>query len=227
MPRRRESVGKALRRALGEEVVLPRIEPRKPGVSHLMNERRLRVFQAVFNDPGVHLRDLQRSLGIPLQSLRWHVSVLTSAGILERVNLGKREALISPITAQQQDVKLRALLRDKKYGPIIRLIAERNEASVKEIEKEIGAYQQLVSARLKLLKGMGIVESTGKGSRTRYRLTATSQTPGCSDPREVKERLVALFTEQGLVPRVLQQSSNKLVLTIDTGIEEKEVEFRF
>ncbi len=140
MPRRRESVGKALRRALGEEVVLPRIEPRKPGVSHLMNERRLRVFQAVFNDPGVHLRDLQRALGIPLQSLRWHVSVLTAAGILERVNLGKRETLISPISAQQEDVKLRALLRDKKYGPIISLIAERNEASVKEIETETGAY---------------------------------------------------------------------------------------
>ncbi len=228
MPRRRESVGKALRKALGEEVVLPKIEPRKPGVSYLLNDRRLRLYQAVFNQPGVHLRELQRQLKIPLQSLRWHVSVLVSAGVLQQLGLGKRDVLFSPISTQATEVAMRALFRDSRHGPLLRLIAERGEVSVREMRESLGTYQQLVSARLKLLKALGLVESSGTGPRTRYRLAA-GVPPGHEEasraPREWKDELVALLRDQGLAPRVLSQSARKLTAAVDKGTEETELTF--
>jgi DNA-binding transcriptional ArsR family regulator len=229
MPRKRESVGKALRRALGEEVVLLRIEPRRSGVSQLMNQRRLRIFQAVFNEPGMHLREMQRKLGIPLQSLRWHVSVLLGVGILEGISLGRKTALFSPLSARRDDVVAMTLVRDERFGPIIRIIKRDGEVSVREIVKETDSYQQLVSARLKSLKSLGFVASQGKGVRVRYKMVtdAPAMTSGTDrDPKETKERLIALLGDHGLAPKVTQQSSRGFTIVAETPSEDIELQFK-
>jgi len=229
VPRKRESVGKALRRALGEEVVLPKIEPRSSGVSHLMNQRRLRVYQTVFNEPGIHLRELQRELDIPLQSLRWHVSVLLGAGIIEGVSLGKKTALFTPLSARQEDVIAMTLARDGRFSQIIRMVETESEVSVRELVREIGSYQQLVSARLKTLRSLGFVTSQGKGARIRYRLAATAH-PAVGeeerDPKEAKESLIALLTSHGLAPRVTQQSSRGVTIVVETPSGDVEMQFK-
>jgi len=229
MPRKRESVGKALRRALGEEVVLLRIEPRRSGVSQLMNQRRLRIFQAVFNEPGMHLRELQRKLGIPLQSLRWHVSVLLVVGILEGILLGRKTALFSPLSARRDDVVAMTLVRDERFGPLIRIIKRDGEVSVREIVKETDSYQQLVSARLKSLKSLGFVASQGKGVRVRYKMVtdAPAMTSGTErDPKETKERLIALLSNHGLAPKVTQQSSRSITIVAETPSDDIELQFK-
>jgi len=226
--RKRESVGKALRRALGEEVVLPKIEPRRSGVSHLMNQRRLRIFQAVFNEPGVHLRELQRELDIPLQSLRWHVSVLLRAGILDGISLGRKIALFTPLSSRRVDVIASTLVRDERFGPIIRKIEREGEVSVKEIVKETDSYQQLVSARLKTLRSLGYVGSQGKGANVRYRLAdAASLTAGekVRDSKGMRESLLALLDEHGLAPTITQQTGR--ILTIVAETPSGEIELRF
>lgn len=229
MPRRRESVGRALRRALGEEVVLPPIEPRRSGVSILMNQRRLRVFQTVFNEPGVHLRGLQRELGIPLQSLRWHVSVLIETGIIDGVTLGRKTALFSPLSASRNDVVARTLARDEKLGPMLLMIKRKGQASVKEIVKETGSYQQLVSARLRTLRTLGFVDSHGKGAGVRYTMVvgAPAGTGEIGrDAKETKERLIALLDDHGLAPKVAQQSSRSITIVAETPSDDIELQFR-
>jgi len=229
MPRKRESVGRALRRALGEEVVLSKIEPRKSGVSILMNRRRLHIFQTVFNEPGVHLRELQRELGIPLQSLRWHVSVLLGAGILEGISLGRKTALFSPLSARRDDIVAMTLVRDEKFGPIIQLLRRDGEVSVREIVKETDSYQQLVSARLKTLKSLGFVTAQGKGLRVRYEMAASApplmgETE--RDAKETRERLIALLGDHGLAPRVTQQSSRSITIVAETPSDDVELFFK-
>jgi DNA-binding transcriptional ArsR family regulator len=228
MPRKRESVGKALRRALGEEVVLPRIEPRKSGISILMNQRRLRIFQAVFNEPGVHLRKLQRELGIPLQSLRWHVSVLLGAGILDEISLGRKNALFAPLSTPRNGVVGRTLIRDERFAAIIQLIRRTGEVSVRELVREMGSYQQLVSARLKALKSLGFVDSHGEGARIRYRMTGDAlASMGVAEggTKDTKERLIALLGNHGLAPKVTRQSSNSIAIVAETPSDDIELQF--
>ncbi len=227
MPRKRESVGKALRRALGEEVVIPRIEPRKPGVSQLMNERRLRIYQEIFNEPGTHLRDLQRRIEIPLQSLRWHVSLLLKAGLIEYVSHGKKKLLFSPISAQRSSVLVKTIPRSARFRPYIDALKVKDEASVSELVELLDSYQQLVSATLESLRSTGFVEQVGEGRRKRYRLTSQARDEKeKTDMAEVKERLVQLFTDQGLAPRVKSQTSSNLTIILSKGLEDVELVFK-
>jgi len=228
MPKR-DTVGKALRRALGEEVVIPKIEPRKPGISYLINKRRLRIFEKVFNEPGTYLRKLHRNLDIPLQSLRWHVSVLVSAGIIGRVSFAKKEVLYSPMLVESKDVITMMYYNDEIYGPILRFISKQGEVSVKEIEKSLGIYQQLVFSRLKVLKNAGLVIFIGKRLRKRCKLSEDSSLKTLKrkiDKKSLKFKLLRLLKNQGLVPHVVRQTSQKLILSVDTGIEEIELTFK-
>lgn len=227
MPRRREGVGKALRRALGEEVVLPRIEPRKPGVSYLMNGRRLRIYQEIFNEPGLHLREIQRKMSIPLQSLRWHISVLLSSGLVDGVSIGKKTALLSPISANRDDIVRRTMFRDEKFGTILQAISREGTVSVRSLVREMGSYQQLVSARMKTLKKTGLVQSAGRGSSTRFSLgPAALGSDLQTDPREIKEKLLRLLVDQGLAPKVRQMSGRLLTVQVETALEELEMQFK-
>ncbi len=227
MPRKRESVGKALRRALGEEVVIPKIEPRKPGVSQLMNERRLRIYQEIFNEPGVHLRELQRRLEIPLQSLRWHISLLLKSGLLECVSYGKKKLLFSPISAHRSKILAKAIFRDARLRPYIDALRCKEEASVSELVESLNSYQQLVSATLESLRSAGFVEQVGEGRRKRFKLALQARNEeDKADMAEVREKLVQLLTDQGLAPRVRLQTSSRLSIIVNKGMEDIELVFK-
>ncbi|HLA46956.1 MAG TPA: helix-turn-helix domain-containing protein, partial [Thermoplasmata archaeon] len=90
------TVGTAFRRAVGEPPVIPEVRTRPAGISVMLNERRRRVFLTVLDRPGIHLRELARSLGIPLQSLSWHVEILKRSGLLESTRVGKFACLSIP-----------------------------------------------------------------------------------------------------------------------------------
>lgn len=229
MPRKRESVGKALRRALGEEVVLHRVEARTPGISQLMNQRRLRIFEAVYNNPGIHMRELQRLLDIPLQSLRWHVAVLLSSRLVDKVGRGNKESLFTPISSDSSMAAVLAISRDGRYAPFLDVIEMQGEASVGEIVRSTGIYQQLVSARIKTLLLAGAIEAIGSGARKRYRIrqAARRRTPmSVEETKNQREALLAMFQEQGLVPRVTSQTGGALSISVDRGIDEIALEFR-
>jgi len=229
MPRKRESVGRALRLALGEEVVLQRIEARKPGVSQLMNERRLRIFEAVFNNPGIHVRGLQRSLGIPLQSLRWHLTVLLSSRLIEKVGRGNKESLFAPVSSDASTATVLAISRDARFAPLLEVIEKQGEASVGGLVRATGLYQQLVSARIRTLLLAGAIEAVGGGARKRYRIrqAASRRTPiDAEETKRQREALLVMFREQGLVPRVTSQAGGTLAISVDRGIDEIALEFR-
>jgi len=191
-----------------------------------MNPRRLLIFQAVFNEPGLHLRALQRRLGVPLQSLRWHVSILVKAGILVSVTAGKKELLFTPLSAGREEMVSKAFRRNPKYGQIMELMSKRDTISVKELMRETGAYQQLVSARLKTLKTRGIVESEGRGPKVRYRMADSIKSLPASRSMEMMEELLSLLRNQGLAPKVSRQDNGRLDVKVSDGSVETELSFQ-
>src|SRR3990172_7861555 len=110
MGRRPKSVGRAFQRALGSEFVLPEVEPREAGTSLLMNPRRQRVFEYVWNHPCSHLRRISRDMRIPPQSLRWHLIRLRGGGILASRTLKGKTVYFAPWALREEDVPLFASL---------------------------------------------------------------------------------------------------------------------
>src|SRR2546425_4673951 len=122
--RRREGVGRALQRALGTQFVLPEVEPREGGTSLLMNPRRQRVFEYVWNHPCAHLRRMSRELHVPPQSLRWHLLRLTEAGLLASRPVKGKTVYFAPWALRDEDVALFASLSNGMRGRIVRLVAQ-------------------------------------------------------------------------------------------------------
>jgi len=114
-------VGRALKRALGPEFVLPDVEPREAGTSLLMNPRRQRVFEYTWNHPCAHLRRMSRELRIPPQSLRWHLLRLTHEGLLASRTVKGKTVYFAPWALRDEDVPLFASLSNGMRGRIVRL----------------------------------------------------------------------------------------------------------
>jgi predicted transcriptional regulator len=80
----------------------------------LENENRRRIYRFVNRNPGLHLRELQRQLNIPLSSLDYHLDYLVRKGLLYREgdgfytrffdeDLDKRDREILPSEAPKRD----------------------------------------------------------------------------------------------------------------------------
>ncbi len=207
-------VGSAFRRAVGEPV-LPDVAPRPPGVSFLLNERRRKVFLTVLDRPGIHLRELARSLDIPLQSLSWHVEILRKAGLLVSMRIGKFSAL--SVTGQVQAEALRdlALLDIVKNAAIIRVLQKRSR-SRSQVSGDLKVYPQALDPSLRSLFTRGLIaRDPGRvefevGPRMReildeFRDSATAR----------EGRLLELLAHDGLQPELLGRDGTKLEIEVN------------
>ncbi|TLZ71578.1 MAG: helix-turn-helix transcriptional regulator [Methanobacteriota archaeon] len=149
------SVGSAFRRAVGEPV-LPEVAPRAPGSSVLLNERRRKVFLTVLDRPGIHLRELARSLDIPLQSLSWHVEILRKAGLLLSTRMGKFAALSVAGQVRMESLKDLALLDIVKNAAIIRVL-QRRARTRSQVSGDLKVYPQALDPSLRSLFIRGLI----------------------------------------------------------------------
>jgi DNA-binding transcriptional ArsR family regulator len=207
-------VGSAFRRAVGEPV-LPDVSPRLPGVSVLLNERRRKVFLTVLDRPGIHLRELARSLDIPLQSLSWHVEILRKAGLLASTRLGKFSALSVSGQVHTETLRDLALLDVVKNAAIIRVL-QRRARSRSQVSGDLKVYPQALDPSLRSLFVRGLIaRDPGRvefeiGARMKEILVEFRDS---TSGRE--ERLLELLARDGLQPALLGRDGTKLEIEVN------------
>ena len=104
----------------------------------LENEYRRRIHQHIKENPGFHLRELQRRLDIPLSTLDYHLGYMVRKHVIECKQDGYyTRYYVTPL--EKIDRKLLSILRQKRLREIILIIL--NEKGVK--------YQTLLQ-RLKI-----------------------------------------------------------------------------
>ncbi len=152
----KRTVGTAFRRAVGEPPEIPEVHPRPAGISVMLNERRRRVFLTVLDRPGIHLRELARSLGIPLQSLSWHVEILKRSGLLESTRVGKFACLSIPGQVDGATLRDLALLDIVKNAAIIKVLLRRARTR-SQVSTDLKVYPQGLDPSLKNLFVRGLI----------------------------------------------------------------------
>ena len=152
----KRTVGTAFRRAVGEPPVIPEVRTRPAGISVMLNERRRRVFLTVLDRPGIHLRELARSLGIPLQSLSWHVEILKRSGLLESTRVGKFACLSIPGQVDGAMLRDLALLDIVKNAAIIKVLLRRARTR-SQVSTDLKVYPQALDPSLKNLFVRGLI----------------------------------------------------------------------
>jgi DNA-binding MarR family transcriptional regulator len=208
------SVGSAFRRAVGEPL-LPDVVPRSPGASSLLNERRKKVFLTVLDRPGVHLRELARSLDIPLQSLSWHVEILKTAGLIASSRIGKFSALTVRGQVDPEALRDLALLDIVKNAAIIRVL-QRRARTRSQVSGDLRVYPQALDPSLRSLIIRGLIaRDPGRvefeiGPRMREILDEFRDSTAAREAR-----LLELLGQDGLQPTLLGRDGTKLEIEIN------------
>jgi len=229
MGRKRRSVGRALRRALGEGFVLPEVEPREPGTSLLMNPRRQRVFEYVWNHPCSHLRRISRDVQIPPQSLRWHLLRLREGGILASRAVKGKTVYFAPWALREQDVRLFASLSNGMKGRIVRWVAERRRTTQSEIFRGLKTYQQAVLPPLAELASLGILRTWKAEGKRFYELGDAYARLGTEYAAVSSERIaraLAVLAEDGVSPKVASRGDHEVQVQVSNGVQKSILRLR-
>jgi len=222
MGRKRDGVGRALQRALGTEFVLPQVEPREGGRSLLMNARRQRVFEYVWNHPCSHLRRISRELRIPPQSLRWHLVRLVDGRILAARTTRGKTVYYAPWAVRDGDVPALAALSDGVRGRIVRLVSQEKRLTQSDIFRALRTYQQAVLPPLRELTGFGLL-ATWKANGKRYYEPGETYARLRSDytgaRQERLDRLLGILKSDGVSPKVQSRSDDEVHVQVSSGLQ--------
>lgn len=135
----------------------------------LDNEHRRKIYNFVKENPGLHMRELQRKLDIPLSTLEYHLDYLERKDILSREDDRRYCRYFAEEHTGEEKILLSAL-RQKKQREIILLVLSEELMCFKELANETMIADSTLSHYLRLLCERGILVKERIGAETCYRV---------------------------------------------------------
>ena len=116
----------------------------------LQNERRRKIYAHIEANPGIHLRELQRALDIPLTTLEYHVSYMIRKKIIfGETDTHHKRYYTKPL--DPEDKKILAVLRQKRMREIVLIILASGKAKYQLLTDRLGLSHSTLSSYLKYL----------------------------------------------------------------------------
>jgi predicted transcriptional regulator len=135
----------------------------------LDNARRHKIYNIIKKNPGLHIRELQRTLQIPLASLQYHLNYMTRRNlIIEEKSEHYTRYYVSPL--ESEDKKILSVLRNKRLQEIVMIILVSKKAKYRFIVETLKLPASTISFYLKYLFDNNIIERTRIGYENIYTL---------------------------------------------------------
>jgi predicted transcriptional regulator len=135
----------------------------------LENERRSKIYATIKKNPGMHIRELQRIIGIPLASLQYHLIYMARRKvIIEEKSEHYTRYYYKPL--EPEDKKVLSVLRQKRLREIVMIILVSKKAKYRFIVQTLKLSPSTISFYLKYLLDNRIVERTKIGYENIYTL---------------------------------------------------------
>jgi len=133
----------------------------------LENEKRRRIYALIEAGPGIHLRELQRLLNMPLTTLEYHLSYMARKKILfaETEDHHKRY-YTKPL--DPEDKKVLAALRQKRMREIVLIALESGKAKYQLLAERLKLSHSTLSSYLKYLVNKDILVREKIGYETLF-----------------------------------------------------------
>lgn len=208
----------ALRTRLSEDVRIPQARIIRGTKTVLMNERRLRIFEFIFNNPGTEVRRLSRELTLSLSTLQWHLGALESGGLVVSSRAGNRRVYSSPLVCEADETEVRYWL-DSRCKDLIATLAKGQAAMVGELGKILGLSGRGSRYVLKTLIEKGLLDKHDSAyslSVDARRLMSSYMT----DEDTLLENVVKMLESQSLRPEVVTRARGQALIQVDVGRQE-------
>lgn len=131
-------------------------------------DSRRRIFVKVRDVPGIHLRRLQRQLGIPLGTLKHHLQKLEDAGLLESHRERRKRSYFVRGQVEAKDQRYLYYLRYRASRRILMELLDHPRTSLRALAERLSLRPATVSYHLRKLTDGGIVSPHGYGRGRRY-----------------------------------------------------------
>lgn len=122
----------------------------------LENERRRKIFALIETSPGVHLRELQRMLDMPLTTLEYHLTYMTRKKIvLAETEDHHKRYYTKPL--DPEDKKVLSALRQRRMREIVLTVLSCEKAKYQLLADCLKLSHSCLSSYLKYLVGKNIL----------------------------------------------------------------------
>jgi len=135
----------------------------------LLNDLRRSIYEYILENPGVHLREIQRRFNISLSSATWHLKMLEKAGLIRSTKF-RNKLVYYPTGMKKEDLLLMLTLDNEIAKNIVDYIADVGEAHLRKIAKYLNLNVETVRYHLKKLERAGVLISKEVGNRIVYTL---------------------------------------------------------
>lgn len=133
----------------------------------LENENRRKIYEAIGDSPGIHLRELQRSIDVPLTTLEYHLSYMSRKNIIYSETSGHyRRYYAKPL--DETDRKVLSALRQKRMREIVLLVLSNGKAKYQFMANYLKIPHSTLSFYLKYLVDNDILVKDKVGYETIY-----------------------------------------------------------
>ena len=133
----------------------------------LENENRRRIYALIEASPGIHLRELQRLLNMPLTTLEYHLSYMARKKILfAETQAHHKRYYTKPL--DPEDKKVLAALRQKRMREIVLIILANGKAKNQLLADQLKLSHSTLSSYLKYLVNNNILAKDKIGYENLY-----------------------------------------------------------
>jgi predicted transcriptional regulator len=133
----------------------------------LENENRRKIYEVIEHSPGIHLRELQRVLNMPLTTLEYHLSYMVRKKIIySESDTHYKRYYAKPFG--DEDKKVLSALRQKRLREIVLLILATGKAKYQFMADYLKIPHSTLSFYLKYLVDKGILIKDKIGYETIY-----------------------------------------------------------
>lgn len=135
---------------------------------------RKRIYDLIWQYPGLHLRQVQRLAALDLSLVEYHVNQLEKQGIITSFEQGGYRRFF-PLASPEQPVtsddrRILGLLRQEVPFAVVMLLLDRSTALHKEIAEAVGKSKSALTYQLKKLAAAGVIRKTPRGEERGFSL---------------------------------------------------------
>ena len=122
----------------------------------MSRSNRTRIRSLIFALPGVHMRQVQRILGLSFSSVRYNVDTLKKSGEIQDWRQSGRSSLFFPEVAETDRI-VYSHLRNRSSRKILRAFAKKNKLTNSELAKITGYAKSTLSESVHRLLDAGLL----------------------------------------------------------------------
>ncbi|WP_340820782.1 winged helix-turn-helix transcriptional regulator [Methanolobus sp. WCC4] len=132
-------------------------------------DTRKRIFDTIHSSPGIHLRELERHLGIAVGNLQYHLHYMEKKGL---VSILRDEQFVRYFVKDRElsdnDRMILSFLRKKACRHILMDLMEEPGMNNKGISSSVGLSPSTVSWHLNKMVASGVVSKTVHGRESNF-----------------------------------------------------------